>query len=146
MRETAAQALGAATQPLPPAALRLLLGVLRQLSECSEWEVRHGGLLGLKYVLAARGGAAHGSGGGAEGGSSGGLAGDAQLLEAVLPAALVGLRVSGAVESRRVEDRGRAAEYAVGVPCCSRAAHMLSLGSAEAAAAHWCRCQVPPPF
>lgn len=77
MRETAAQALGAAVRPLAPAALLPLLAALRQLSEHpAEWEVRHGGLLGLKYVLAAR---------------DGGV--DAALLEAVLPATLVGLQV-----------------------------------------------------
>ena len=91
MRETAAQALGAATRPLPPAALGALLSSLRQLSECSEWEVRHGGLLGLKYVLAARGGAAAGDGGSGSGSQAGA---DLELLQAVLPAALVGLRVS----------------------------------------------------
>ncbi len=77
MRETAAQALGAAARPLAPASLPPLLAALRQLSEHPmEWEVRHGGLLGLKYVLAAR----------AEGV-------DAPLLEAVLPATIVGLQV-----------------------------------------------------
>lgn len=77
VRETAAQALGAAARPLAAASLPPLLAALRQLSEhpC-EWEVRHGGLLGLKYVLAAR---------------AGGV--DAPLLEAVLPAAIVGLQV-----------------------------------------------------
>lgn len=94
VRETAAQALGAATRPLPMPALRALLASLRQLSECSEWEVRHGGLLGLKYVLAARGGAAQvtTASAAAAGGEAGGV--DAALMEAVLPAALVGLRVS----------------------------------------------------
>lgn len=94
MRETAAQALGAAARPLPTPALRALLASLRQLSECSEWEVRHGGLLGLKYVLAARGGAAQvtTAAAAAAGGEAGGV--DAALMEAVLPAALVGLRVS----------------------------------------------------
>ena len=79
VRETAAQALGAVARPLAPAALPALLAALRRLSEHSgEWEVQHGGLLGLKYVLAAR----------QEGvGSS--------LLEAVLPATIVGLQVGG---------------------------------------------------
>ena len=80
VRETAAQALGAAVRPLPPAALPALLGALRQLSECpAEWEVRHGSLLGLKYVLAARAAGTSGVG--------------AALLDAVLPAAIVGLQV-----------------------------------------------------
>lgn len=83
VRETAAQALGAAVRPLPPAALPALLGALRQLSECpAEWEVRHGGLLGLKYVLAAR--------------TAGGGGVGAALLDAVLPAAVVGLQVGRA--------------------------------------------------
>jgi hypothetical protein len=97
VRETAAQALGAATRPLPPAALRALLAWLRQLSECAEWEVRHGGLLGLKYVLAAHGGVSGGDGSETEGGI------DADLLQAVLPAALVGLRVSRVVRSKGVD-------------------------------------------
>lgn len=88
VRETAAQALGAATRPLPLDTLRAMLASLRQLSECSEWEVRHGGLLGLKYVLAARGGSAA---------SEEQSAGGAELLQAVLPAALVGLQASPAV-------------------------------------------------
>ncbi|KAL4458077.1 hypothetical protein ABPG75_012942 [Micractinium tetrahymenae] len=76
VRETAAQALGAVARPLAPTSLPPLLAALRQLSEHpAEWEVRHGGLLGLKYVLAAR----------AEGV-------DAALLEAVLPATIVGLQ------------------------------------------------------
>ena len=80
VRETAAQALGAAVRPLPPAALPALLGALRQLSQCpAEWEVRHGGLLGLKYVLAAR--------------AAGGAGVGAALLEAALPAAVAGLQV-----------------------------------------------------
>lgn len=84
MRETAAQALGAAVRPLPPTALPALLGALRQLSECpAEWEVRHGGLLGLKYVMAAR--------------TAGGAGVGAALLEAVLPAAVVGLQVGTTV-------------------------------------------------
>lgn len=82
MRETAAQALGAAARPLPAAALPALLAALRQLSEhAGEWEVRHGGLLGLKYAAAAR--------------TAGGARVDAALLDAVLPAAVVGLQVRG---------------------------------------------------
>ncbi|KAI3435532.1 hypothetical protein D9Q98_001597 [Chlorella vulgaris] len=76
VRETAAQAMGAVARPLPQHALPSLLGALRQLSEHSgEWEVRHGGLLGLKYVMAARSDAL-----------------DPALLQAVLPAAVIGLQ------------------------------------------------------
>lgn len=86
VRETAAQALGAVARPLAPASLPALLSALRQLSEHpGEWEVRHGGLLGLKYVLAAR----------AEGV-------DQALLEAVLPATIVGLQVRGTLKKGRL--------------------------------------------
>ena len=109
VRETAAQALGAATRPLPPPALRALLASLRQLSECGEWEVRHGGLLGLKYVLAARGG----------GDGVGGPGVDGDLLQAVLPAALVGLRVS--VGRRRSLGKAQSSGCFMAVQGCSSA-------------------------
>ena len=54
VRETAAQALGAAVQPLPRAHAQALLALLHQLVQQEKWDVRHGGLLGLKYLLAAR--------------------------------------------------------------------------------------------
>ena len=54
MRETAAQALGAAVQPLGIESLRVLLGQLQTLACSGQWEVRHSGLLALKYVIAAR--------------------------------------------------------------------------------------------
>jgi TATA-binding protein-associated factor len=54
VRETAAQALGAAVQPLSSKSLRVLLGLLQTLANCEQWEVRHSGLLALKYVVAAR--------------------------------------------------------------------------------------------
>ena len=54
MRETAAQALGAAVQPLGIEPLRVLLGQLQALACSGQWEVRHSGLLALKYVIAAR--------------------------------------------------------------------------------------------
>lgn len=54
MRETAAQALGAAVQPLGIESLRVLLGQLQTLACSRQWEVRHSGLLALKYVIAAR--------------------------------------------------------------------------------------------
>lgn len=54
VRETAAQALGAAVQSLPVNTIKIILGLLQQMVVYSSWEVRHGGLLGLKYLLAAR--------------------------------------------------------------------------------------------
>lgn len=54
VRETAAQALGGAVQPLSVAALQVLLGQLQALAASEQWEVRHSGLLALKYVVAAR--------------------------------------------------------------------------------------------
>lgn len=54
VRETAAQALGTALRPLPKEPLLRVLHILIDLKEYPEWEVRHGGLLGLKYLLAAR--------------------------------------------------------------------------------------------
>ena len=53
-----------------------LLVQVRQLIDQTQWDVRHGGLLGLKYLLAAR----------ADLGP--------QLLPEALPAALLGLKVS----------------------------------------------------
>jgi hypothetical protein len=52
-----------------------LLAALRQLAQHHGWEARHGGLLGLKYVLAAV------------------ASPDAALLHAVLPAAIAGIQV-----------------------------------------------------
>ncbi len=53
MRETAAQALGAAAIALSGDGLLLLATLLRQLCETTEWTVRQSGLLGLKYLLAS---------------------------------------------------------------------------------------------
>lgn len=75
MRETAAQALGAAGRALPRAELGALARHLAALVRRPEWEVRLGGLLGLKYLLASRADAA------------------ADLLPEALPAALAGLQV-----------------------------------------------------
>ena len=75
VRETAAQALGTALRPLELPALRGVLGLLRQLVTAPVWEARHGGLLALKYLLAARPDAA------------------SQLLPDALPAAMIGLQV-----------------------------------------------------
>lgn len=54
VRETAAQAMGTAMQRLPVGSAQALLGLLHQLIKEQQWDVRHGGLLGLKYLLAAR--------------------------------------------------------------------------------------------
>jgi HEAT repeat protein len=58
VRETCAQALGAALQPLDIPSLRK---VLQLLSSCyqwgatqRQWHVRHGGFTGIKYLLASR--------------------------------------------------------------------------------------------
>jgi len=58
VRETAAQALGAAVQPLAVPPLAALLAMLRRLAGSGQWEARHSGLLALKYVVAARADAA----------------------------------------------------------------------------------------
>ena len=75
VRETAAQAVGAAVQPLPISHAQTLLTLLQQLIEQQQWDVRHGGLLGLKYLLAA-----------CTGNST-------TLMPQALPAAILGLQV-----------------------------------------------------
>lgn len=54
VRETCAQALGMVLQLLPAEGVQCTLEVLLQLLKHEEWQARHGGLLGLKYVLAVR--------------------------------------------------------------------------------------------
>ena len=54
VRETAAQALGTASCRLNRSAALLLMKALGNLSISKHWEPRHGGLQGLKYVLASR--------------------------------------------------------------------------------------------
>ena len=75
VRETTAQALGTALLPLRLPALRGVVALLGRLVTAPVWEVRHGGLLALKYLLAARPDAA------------------AELLPDAVPAAMVGLKV-----------------------------------------------------
>ena len=75
VRETAAQAVGAAAQPLPISLAQDLLAVMQQLVKQEQWDVRHGGLLGLKYLLAARPDDAN------------------ALMSQALPAAIQGLQV-----------------------------------------------------
>ncbi len=78
VRETTAQALGTALLPLRLPALRGVVGLLGRLVTAPVWEVRHGGLLALKYLLAARPDAAQ------------------ELLPDAVPAAMVGLKVCAA--------------------------------------------------
>ena len=75
VRETTAQALGMAARALPQPSLTSVAGHLRCLVGQLEWEARLGGLLGLKYLLAARPDCAQ------------------ALLPRALPTALLGLQV-----------------------------------------------------
>lgn len=54
MRETCAQALGMTSLHMSVGLLHSVVGILVQLLQRPEWEARHGGLLGVKYILAAR--------------------------------------------------------------------------------------------
>ena len=54
VRDVAAQALGAAVQPVPPPVLLALVRQVGILAGHHQWEVRHSGLLALKYIVAAR--------------------------------------------------------------------------------------------
>lgn len=54
VRETCAQCLGAVLRLMDTQGVKGVLRVLIQLLEQREWEARHGGLLGLKYLLAVR--------------------------------------------------------------------------------------------
>lgn len=55
VRETAAQALGIVSRALPVLTVDThLFGALHTLVDSTAWEARHGGLQGLKYVLASR--------------------------------------------------------------------------------------------
>ena len=54
VRETSAQALGAALLPLSPQAVDAVVSCTLTLLSRPEWEVRHSALLGLKYILAAK--------------------------------------------------------------------------------------------
>lgn len=54
VRETCAQALGSIFNILDLELIKRLLENLIRLLERTEWEARHGGLLGLKYLLAVR--------------------------------------------------------------------------------------------
>ena len=54
VRETCAQALGVTVQHMNALGVEAVVTVIMQLLSQSQWEVRHGGLLGLKYLLAVR--------------------------------------------------------------------------------------------
>eukprot|EP00897_Mesotaenium_endlicherianum_P006570 jgi/Mesen1/5941/ME000301S05068 len=54
VRETSAQALGAVAKHMPRPLLHETLSVLLQMQGRPEWEVRHGSLLGIKYLTAVR--------------------------------------------------------------------------------------------
>lgn len=54
VRETCAQVLGIALKEMPTNVVHSTVSVLIQLMKQNEWEVRHGGLLGIKYMLVVR--------------------------------------------------------------------------------------------
>ncbi|GBL97094.1 TATA-binding protein-associated factor 172, partial [Araneus ventricosus] len=54
VRETCAQVLGAVANILTKERVKNILEILLQLLIRPEWEARHGGLLGLKYILSVR--------------------------------------------------------------------------------------------
>ncbi|XP_078169062.1 ROOT GROWTH DEFECTIVE 3 isoform X2 [Carex rostrata] len=54
VRETCAQALGAVLKYMHPSLVNETLNVLLQMQCRQEWEIRHGSLLGIKYLVAVR--------------------------------------------------------------------------------------------
>jgi TATA-binding protein-associated factor len=54
VRETCAQVMGAVMKQMPPALVHESLNIMLQMQSRSEWEVRHGSLLGIKYLVAVR--------------------------------------------------------------------------------------------
>lgn len=54
VRETCAQTLGVIMKFLNPVGVQGVMKVLLQLLSQYQWEVRHGGLLGFKYLFAVR--------------------------------------------------------------------------------------------
>jgi len=54
VRETCAQVLGVTIQYMNASGVKHVVIVIMQLLSQNQWEVRHGGLLGLKYLLAVR--------------------------------------------------------------------------------------------
>ncbi|KAL8521551.1 hypothetical protein ACS0TY_011900 [Phlomoides rotata] len=54
VRETCAQALGAVLKYMHPSLVQETLNILLQMQRRPEWEIRHGSLLGIKYLVAVR--------------------------------------------------------------------------------------------
>lgn len=54
VRETCAQALGASFKYMSPSLIHETLNILLQMQCRPEWEIRHGSLLGIKYLVAVR--------------------------------------------------------------------------------------------
>ncbi|XP_053670942.1 TATA-binding protein-associated factor 172, partial [Anopheles nili] len=54
VRETCAQVLGTVLRQLPHAKVHQTVNILLTFVKQKEWEVRHGGLLGIKYMLVVR--------------------------------------------------------------------------------------------
>lgn len=54
VRETCAQALGAVLKHMHPSLVHETLSILLHMQGRPEWEVRHGSLLGIKYLVAVR--------------------------------------------------------------------------------------------
>lgn len=54
VRETCAQVLGTALKDMPLSIVRNTVDILICLMKQNEWEVRHGGMLGIKYMLVVR--------------------------------------------------------------------------------------------
>lgn len=54
VRETCAQTLGVALRHMNGTGVSMTVDVLLKLLKEDQWEVRHGGLLGIKYALAVR--------------------------------------------------------------------------------------------
>lgn len=54
VRETCAQALGAVLKYMAPELVRETMNILLQMQTRPEWEIRHGSLLGIKYLVAVR--------------------------------------------------------------------------------------------
>lgn len=54
VRETCAQSLGAVLKFMHPGLVNETLNILLQMQRRPEWEIRHGSLLGIKYLVAVR--------------------------------------------------------------------------------------------
>lgn len=54
VRETCAQTLGVVLKHMNESGVHKTVAILLKLLTQEQWEVRHGGLLGIKYALAVR--------------------------------------------------------------------------------------------